>query len=383
MNWRAIRHLFEAIGLALVLFVGVVATYNYFVHYQSRLDAWPPRSDFAPPVPWAPDNPDKIRILAIDGGAMHGLVSLEILKHLEQASGRPIAEMFDFVAGTSTGAIIGAMLLLPDENGKPKYTVDDVIRLYSELSRGIFETPLYHRIFTLRGVLGPRFLNHGKFVESKEVFKGYRFGELLRPMMIPTYSRGTSDLHLFVNMREPDANLSLGALLAAATSVPGMFPGVHLTGHTDFEGIYNDAALILNNPAHRAFELALERDPRVEFIVVSIGSNMSIDVSADVETSGGIVDWLGPMFIMASTGQARVSTNSLETLDDLNSIVDLKAYRLDVPLHRHGGVFDTSKANIDKLRKTGRDYVASEPPDLVQALEALAPAGAEQSSGLQ
>ena len=308
MTWRAIRRLFEVIGLALVLFAIVVVTYNSIVHYQSRLDAWPPRSDFVPPVAWAPDNPNKIRILAIDGGAMHGLVSLEILKALEQRTGRPISELFDFVAGTSTGAIIGAMLLMSDENGKPKYSVDDVIKIYSDLSSGIFDVPLYHRIFTVKGVFGPRFLNHGKFVESRQVFQDYRFGNLMRPMMIPTYSRESSGLHLFVNLREPDANLGLGPLLAAATSVPGLFPGVQLLGHDDLEGIYNDAALILNNPAQRAFELALERDPKAEFIVVSIGANMVIDVSTEVETSGGIKDWIGPMFVMAATGQAQVST---------------------------------------------------------------------------
>lgn len=291
--------------------------------------------------------------------------------------------MFDFVAGTSTGAIIGALLLVAGENGKPKYSAEDVMEIYENLSKGIFSVPLYHRIFTLDGVLGPRFLNHVKFIDSTDAFRGYRFGELLRPMMVPAYSRKSSGLHLFINLKKPDANLNLGSLIAAATSVPGVFPGVWLLGHEDYEGMYNDGAMIMNAPAHRAFELALERDPRAEFIVVSIGSNMSIDVSADVETSGGIVDWLRPMFIMASTGQARVSTTSLETLENVGSVVDLKAYRLEVPLHRHGGVFDTSKANIDMLRKMGRDYVASKPPDLVQALQALAPAGGGQSSGLQ
>jgi len=383
MTWRVIRRLFEATGLALVLFAVLALTYNSIAHYQSRLHAWPPQSDFTPAKPWAPDNPAKIRILAIDGGAMHGLVSLEILKHIEEATGRPIVESFDFIAGTSTGAIIGAMLLLPDRDGKPKYTVDDVIKLYSDLSKGIFEVPFYHRILTLKGVLGPRFLNHGRFVESREVFEGYRFGELLRPMMVPTYSRKNADLHLFVNLRELDANLNLGPLLAAATSVPGMFPGVHLLGHEHFAGIYNDAALILNNPAHRAFEYALIRDPAAEFVVVSIGANMSIDVSAEVEQSGGIMDWLGPMFVMASTGQARVSTKSLETLDDMNSLVNLNSFRLEVPLRKHGGVFDTSKANIDMLRNMGRDYVASKPAELRGALEALASDGGERSSGLR
>ena len=377
MTWRAIRRLFEAIGVFVVLFACVVLTYNYFVHYQSRLEGWPPRSAFAPAKSWSPDNPDRIRILSIAGGGMHGLVSLEILKHLEETSGRPIAEMFDFVAGTSTGAIIGALLLVPDENGKPKYSAEEVIGIYETLSKGIFTVPLHHRIFTLDGVLGPRFLNHVKFIDSTNIFGGYRFGELLRPMMVPTYSRETSGLHLFINLKKPDANLNLGPLIAAATSVPGVFPGVRLLGHEDYEGMYNDAAMIMNAPAHRAFEYALKRDPRAKFIVVLVGTNMTIVVPPQMDASGGIADWLIPLLTMAFKGQVEVASWSLETLEDIGSVVNIKAYTLNAPLKGGKGVFNTSKANIDHLKKVGRDYVAKNPRKLTEALEAITDSAGE------
>jgi len=383
MIWRALRRLFEAIGVVVVLFAGLALAYNQFVHYQSRLEGWPPRSAFIPAKSWSPDNPDKIRILSIDGGGMHGLVSLQILQHLEESSGRPIAEMFDFVAGTSTGAIIGALLLVPDENGKPKHSAEEVIEIYVKLSKGIFTVPLYHRIFTLDGVLGPRFLNHVKFIDSTDVFRGYRFGELLRPMMVPTYSREKSGLHLFNNLKKPDANLSLGPLIAAATSVPGIFPGVWLLGHEDYEGMYNDGAMIMNAPAHRAFEYALKRDPNAEFIVVLVGTNMTIVVPPEMDASGGMADWLIPLLTMAFKAQFEVASWSLETLEDIGSVVNIKAYTLNAPLRGGGGAFNTSKANIDHLRKVGQDYVAKNPQEVTDALKAVTGSAGERINGPQ
>ena len=51
------------------------------------------------------------RILCLDGGGMRGLVQLEILSQLEKRTGRKITELFDWIIGTSTGAIIALGLV--------------------------------------------------------------------------------------------------------------------------------------------------------------------------------------------------------------------------------------------------------------------------------
>lgn len=75
----------------------------------------------------ATENPSgtfgRCRILSLDGGGAKGFYSLGVLRELEALLEPPLCDRFDLIFGTSTGAIIAALLGL----GK---TVDEVHALY-------------------------------------------------------------------------------------------------------------------------------------------------------------------------------------------------------------------------------------------------------------
>jgi uncharacterized protein len=80
------------------------------------------------------------RLLALDGGGIRGVMSLEILRKIEQdlatATGKGasfrLGDFFDYIGGTSTGAIIAAGLAM----GK---SVQELIDFYIEAGPLMFE----------------------------------------------------------------------------------------------------------------------------------------------------------------------------------------------------------------------------------------------------
>lgn len=91
------------------------------------------------------------RMLALDGGGIRGVISLEILARLERqlqdALAEPelrLADYFDYIGGTSTGAILAAALATGE------HSATDLLGLYEQLGRAVFTKQfLLRRFFSL------------------------------------------------------------------------------------------------------------------------------------------------------------------------------------------------------------------------------------------
>ena len=84
------------------------------------------------------------RILALDGGGLRGILTIGILEKIEDilrqrhgnSNGFRLSHYFDLIAGTSTGAIIAAILA-------KGWTVKDIYQKYMALGEKVFEKSFF------------------------------------------------------------------------------------------------------------------------------------------------------------------------------------------------------------------------------------------------
>uniref|UniRef100_A0A1A8NPF4 Patatin-like phospholipase domain containing 8 n=1 Tax=Nothobranchius pienaari TaxID=704102 RepID=A0A1A8NPF4_9TELE len=74
-----------------------------------------------------------IRVLSIDGGGTRGLLALQTLHKLQDLTGKPIHQLFDYICGVSTGAILAFML------GIFQIPLEECEDMYRKLGSDVFK----------------------------------------------------------------------------------------------------------------------------------------------------------------------------------------------------------------------------------------------------
>jgi uncharacterized protein len=230
--------------------------------------------------------PGPKRILSLDGGGIRGLISLQILRRIEfllrEATANPrlrLAEWFDFLGGTSTGAIIAACLAL----GMEVRQIEDFYRSCAGemFRRASLVERLWYRYEKdrlsgkLREILG-----------ADTALGSERINTLLLLMMRnastdsawPVFNNPRA---VYNDMARSNCNLRLPLwqLVRASTAAPSYFPAERIrVGSRRF--LFQDGGVTpFNNPAFQMFLMATATPYRVEWeakreslLVVSVGT---------------------------------------------------------------------------------------------------------------
>ncbi|RIB29447.1 acyl transferase/acyl hydrolase/lysophospholipase [Gigaspora rosea] len=89
-------------------------------------------------------------ILSIDGGGFRGIIPAEILSQIEKRVTEQIskelgenvdiriADLFDMISGTSTGSILTLGLTVPNENDRPKFSAEFLVKFYEDNGHNVF-----------------------------------------------------------------------------------------------------------------------------------------------------------------------------------------------------------------------------------------------------
>jgi hypothetical protein len=157
-------------------------------------------------------------ILSVDGGGVRGIIPLACLVRLEAHTGKSSRELFDFVAGTSTGAVIAAGIALG-------LSARGLLAMYREMAREAFQRLPWWQI--LWNVGNHRYSNSFISETLDQISADTPLNDLPIDIMITAKNTITSRTDFFVRDNPSNAcrwgRLSLKDAVLASIAAPTYF----------------------------------------------------------------------------------------------------------------------------------------------------------------
>lgn len=339
----------------------------------------------------------KYKVLSIDGGGIRGIIPSMILAEIEQRTGKRIHEMFDLIAGTSTGGIIALGLTMPSQQDskQAKYYAKDLVELYKQEGSKIFKKnesfieewveqrlrevlDFLHLPFAeIDELLSAKYPSEGRDTVLTNYFGDTAIHEALTEVFITSYDTElrlpvffTSQANKEVNrgrvFRKVCNGFTMKQAGMATSAAPTFFEPYKVPTSQAESGYYSlvDGGVFANNPTSLAVMEAIidsKRDCRElqleDILVVSLGTgSLTRKYTYNKAKEWGLIGWIHPLINILMDGASESVAVQLEQLLP-------KADDRPPQYYRFQGFLDAGKGNDDM------DVVT---PENISNLEGLA-----------
>jgi len=302
---------------------------------------------------------DVCRILALDGGGAKGFYTLGVLKEIEAMLGCHLYKRFDLVFGTSTGAIIAALIALG-------YEIDQIHELYKahvpkvmacrtaatrtsalqSLAKEVFKDKSFENVLTGIGIVATRWMT-----ERPLIFKG-----------------NVAQAHGRKGTFQPGFGVSIADAVQASCSAYPFFERKIVTTSAGDKIELLDGGYCANNPTLFAIAdatVALKKE-RKDIRVVNVG------VGIYPEPKPGLLMKIAKKWLAVQLLQKTLEINT-QSLDQLRDILfkDIATIRISDTFERPEMATDLMEHNLDKLnilRQRGSESFAARETQLREFL---------------
>jgi len=313
-------------------------------------------------------------IISIDGGGVRGIIPVAILNYLEkriqdiQGDSRiRIGNLVDFVAGTSSGAMLGALMLLPSRTKNPwaKYDMMGVTDIYIDLLERFFKTSFKHKIKTWWGLKGPKYPEDQMEKPLLQYFNHYKMEQLIKPCLITGYDINKREIILYSNIKDDKYNsYYVKDIVKSAISTPSIFyPGYFKEGTDVNTVIHGD--LFSGNPSMLAitefYRSRILYEDFSEVYFLSFGTGLSHEIKRKYYYKDARrwskSDWLIPILdIVTSSSQKYIEKQVRTIFEDKKSIENYHRINPDI-FYSDGAALKADKEEILNCIKDALRYI--------------------------
>jgi predicted acylesterase/phospholipase RssA len=313
-----------------------------------------------------------LRILSIDGGGIRGIIPALVLARIEKLTNRPIARLFDLIAGTSTGGILALGLTIPKFPGRPLYAAQEFVRMFEREGPRIFSRSLVRALVTSDSLFWKKYSSHGIEQVLLEYFGDSRLSDAVTDVLIPSYEIQRRFPFFFksANARHrSDYDFQARDIARATSAAPSYFEPMRIPTGTNSENYtLIDGGVFANNPAACALVQAQSTLPHPGgYLVVSLGTGSLMQtLPLGRAKNWGCLLWAKPLLNAIFDGVS-------STVDfQLRQLLPTGYYRFQPALHaRNHGLDNTSPSNMAALKALANQMVDERSEDLEALSDAL------------
>jgi patatin-like phospholipase/acyl hydrolase len=295
-----------------------------------------------------------MRVLSIDGGGIRGLIPALVLEELERRAERRVFELFDLIAGTSTGAILACALCAPD----PLPAVR-VAALYEEEGPEIFSRSIFQRIRSADGLLDEKYDSATLDGVLARFLSDKRLSRTRPDLVVPAYDTAGPAPFFFktTDAREsPEDDFPLSVVARASSAAPTYFEPSAVDGRALVDG-----GVFAANPAMSAWAEAVRFQPGAEVVLLSLGTGeRTRRRTFDEIEDWGLLEWARPLLDVVFDGISDAVDYQLR-----HALGEGRYWRFQVELTRASDALDdATDENLRALRAQAEELIAARSADL-------------------
>jgi len=305
----------------------------------------------------------KIKILSIDGGGIRGIIPAMILAEVERRTNKNICDMFDLVAGTSTGGILALALTKPSKTGGSEYCAKSLVSLYEKQGERIFSRSIWHRIQAVGNIAEVKYSSEGIEKVLEETFGKTRLRDALLPVIVTSYDIERQKPFIFKSFRaskNPEDDFFMKDAARATSAAPTFFEPckIDVTGPEEYYALI-DGLVFASNPALCAFVEAREIYHDTDnYRVLSLGTGVATSRFIYEEVKDwGSMHWTAPLLDIVLHGINITVDHQMSQLlppDESGQ----RYFRFQVQLDKtNDAMDDATPANIRTLKLLAEEFI--------------------------